>query len=224
MRSAEFFRQLGVFVIEDFFAIDSRFGLRAEMDVSAFEKATVVKDGQDGQEGILDEESRKVLGVRVSEETRREVRERLRGIRPSLEQQFRVSLSRKCQGPDFLIYHPGGYYRPHHDASDGSPDNVRARRVSVVVFLNGQSKEPTPDTFGGGGLTFYGLMDGPEWSKCAFTLEPAPGMLVAFRSDTLHEAQPVSFGKRYAIVMWFTQGEERPEASPTQNEVSKPVS
>lgn len=221
MRSANFFRALGAFVAEDFLDIDSCSSLQSEMDASAFEKATVIKDGQ---EGILDEESRRVLSVQVTEGMWRSVRERLRAIRPSLEEHFRIPLSRKCHGPDFLIYHPGGFYRPHRDASEGSPDHIRARRVSVVLFLNGQSKEPTPDTFGGGGLTFYGLMDGPEWSKCAFTLDPSSGLLVAFRSDTLHEAQPVSFGKRYVIATWFTQGENLPDAPAPEPEASKPAS
>lgn len=221
MPSANFFRALGLFVAEDFVNKDFCSGLRSEMDASVSEKATVIKDGQ---EGVLDEESRKVLNVRVAEDTWRSVRERLREIRPSLEEHFRVSLSRKCHGPDFLIYRPGGYYRPHRDASEGSPDQIRARRVSVLVFLNALSEKPAADTFGGGGLTFYGLMDGPQWSKCAFTLDPAPGLLVAFRSDTLHEAQPVSFGQRYAIVTWFTQGEERPELPAAEREASDQVS
>jgi len=191
------------------------------MDASAFQKATVIKDAR---EGVLDEESRKVLSVRVTEGTWRSVRERLRGLKPSLEEHFRVSLSKKCHGPDFLIYHPGGFYRPHRDCSEGSPDHIRARRVSVVMSLNAQSHEPAPDTFGGGGLTFYGLMDGPEWSKCAFTLDPSPGLLVAFRSDILHEAQPVSFGKRYMVVTWFTQGEDLPEVQAAEREASKPAS
>ena len=221
MRSANFFRGLGLFVAEDFVSMDFCSSLRAEMDASAFEKATVVKDAQ---EGVLDEDSRQVISVSVAEGTWRPVRERLRGIKPSLEEHFRVSLSKKCHGPDFLIYHPGGFYRPHRDASEGAPDHIRKRRVSVIVFLNAQSQETAPHTFGGGGLTFYGLMDGPEWSKCAFTLDPAPGLLVAFRSDVLHEAQPVSFGKRYAIVTWFTQGEDGPEALPAESEASKQVS
>lgn len=205
MPSLGFFRSIGVFAVEDFLSRRQCASLRAEMEQSRFEKATVVANGE---EGILDEESRRALNAEICRETQRSVREQLRAIRPILEEHFGVSLSRKCQGPNFLTYHPGGFYRPHRDASEGSPDFIMARRVSVVVFLNGQSEQSASDTFGGGGLTFYGLMDGPEWSKCAFTLDPKPGLLVAFRSDTLHEAQPVIFGKRYAIVTWFTQGEE----------------
>ncbi|MGH7782076.1 MAG: 2OG-Fe(II) oxygenase [Candidatus Binataceae bacterium] len=215
MRSVNFFQALGLFVAEDFLSADFCSSLRSEMDVSASEKATVTKDGQ---EGFLDEDSRNVLSIGVSEGRRRSVRERLRAIKPGLEAHFSVSLSRKCHGPDFLSYLPGGFYRPHRDGSEGAPEKIRARRVSVVIFLNAQSQEPAPDSFGGGGLTFYGLMGGPDWSKCAFTLDPALGMLVAFRSDTLHEAQPVTFGKRYAVVTWFTQGEDRPEATAAESE------
>jgi SM-20-related protein len=220
MSSPDFFRGLCLFVVEDFVSSDYCLNLRLEMEGSAAEKATVVGDGV-GE--ILKEEVRKVLSVCIAKETFQSTQEQLRAIKPRLEKHFRVPLSRKCHGPDFLIYHSGSFYRPHRDADEGSPEKIRSRRVSVVVFLNGQSQEHTPDTFGGGGLTFYGLMEGPEWSKCAFTLDPTPGMLVAFRSNTLHEAQPVSFGKRYAIVTWFTQAEERREESVVESETSKQV-
>ncbi len=221
MRSAKFFRSLGLFVAEDFVSADFCANLRSDMDASVFRKATVIKDGI---EGVLDEESRKVVSVQMPEETWRSVRERLRSIKPSLEEHFRVALSRKCQGPDFLIYSPGGFYRAHRDASEESPEYVRARRVSVVLFLNGQSDEPSLDTFGGGGLAFYGLMDGPQWSRCGFNLDPVSGMLVAFRSEVLHEAQPVSFGKRYVIATWFTEEGNRPDTLEAENGTSKPAS
>jgi len=221
MCSANLLRALGVFVAEDFLSADFCLSLRSEINVSAFEKATVIKGGQ---AAILDEESRKVLNLRVSEGTCWSVRERLRAIKVSLEKHFRISLGRKCHGPDFLIYPPGGFYRRHRDASEEAPDHIRRRRVSVVVFLNAQAQEPSPETFGGGGLTFYGLMDGPEWSRCAFTLDPTPGLLVAFRSDTMHEAQPVSFGKRYVIATWFTDEEDHPEMTVAKSEASEQVS
>ena len=87
MPSASFFRNLGLFVAENFVSTDSCFSLRSEMDNSVFEKATVVKDGE---ESVLDEESRKVLSVRMSEETWRSMREGIRSLRPTLEEHFRV--------------------------------------------------------------------------------------------------------------------------------------
>jgi SM-20-related protein len=31
-----------------------------------------------------------------------------------------------------------------------------------------------------------------------------PGLLVAFRSDVLHEVEAVTHGERYSIVSWFS--------------------
>ncbi len=53
-------------------------------------------------------------------------------------------------------------------------------------------------------MTFYGLMEGAEWEKCAFSLEANSGLLIAFRSDVLHEVKPVTFGERLTVVSWFT--------------------
>lgn len=52
-------------------------------------------------------------------------------------------------------------------------------------------------------LKFYGLLDGPEWSRCGFALKPVPGMVVAFPTWVPHEVEPVTFGNRFTIVTWF---------------------
>jgi predicted 2-oxoglutarate/Fe(II)-dependent dioxygenase YbiX len=70
--------------------------------------------------------------------------------------------------------------------------------------VNGQSKQPAQDVYGGGSLVFYGLLDGSQWEKVGFPLEGEPGLLIAFRSDLLHEVQQVTFGHRYTVVSWFT--------------------
>ena len=77
------------------------------------------------------------------------------------------------------------------------------RRVSVVIFLNRQSQEPAEDAYGEGHLTFYGLLEGREWEKCAFPLDAEPGLLIAFPSDKWHEVKPVSHGRRFTVVTWF---------------------
>ena len=105
------------------------------------------------------------------------------------------------EGPEFLVYGPGSFYTPHLDASADA--STESRRVSVVLFLNAESKEPAPDIYCGGSLTFHGLMDGP-FKKCAFSLEADAGLLIAFRSSTLHEVRPVTAGQRYSVVGWFT--------------------
>jgi len=84
--------------------------------------------------------------------------------------------------------------------------------VSLVIFLNRESQEPADDAYGQGYLTFYGLLDGPHWKKCAFPLKAEPGLLIAFPSDKWHEVTPVSHGRRFTVVTWFYGPESPPVA------------
>jgi predicted 2-oxoglutarate/Fe(II)-dependent dioxygenase YbiX len=72
-----------------------------------------------------------------------------------------------------------------------------------VIFLNARSSVPAENRYGGGSLKFYALLDGPKWENCPFSLDAEPGLLIAFRSDTVHEVEPVTFGQRFTIVTWF---------------------
>jgi len=199
MPSPAFFRGLGLFVLSDFFDCAFRTEVRQEILTASEDKATIVRDGK---EGILDESSRRVLSANVAKQTSRLVKDRLLAIKPALEEHFSVTLN-GCEAPCFLKYGEGAFYTPHRDGGPNSHESTRKRCVSVVIFLNGRSSEPALGCFGGGSLTFYGLMGGPEWEKCAFPLDPEPGLLVAFRSDILHEVQPVTFGQRLSVVSWF---------------------
>jgi predicted 2-oxoglutarate/Fe(II)-dependent dioxygenase YbiX len=154
-------------------------------------------------EGVLEESVRKVATVDVERSLESKTRERLLGVMPALQNHFKVSLD-DCQGPDFLKYGVGAFYLAHKDGNPSGPAKVARRRVSAVIFLNAQSREPTDGAYCGGSLTLYGLMDGPEWGKLAFPLEAETGLLVAFRSDVVHEVQPVTFGERFSVVSWFT--------------------
>ena len=93
-----------------------------------------------------------------------------------------------------------------HNDSNSHPDAdhyVKSRRVSLVLFLNSESQEPAEDCYGGGQLTFYGLLEGPQWEKCPLPVKGEAGLLIAFRSDLTHEVKPVTFGRRRTIVTWF---------------------
>jgi predicted 2-oxoglutarate/Fe(II)-dependent dioxygenase YbiX len=121
-----------------------------------------------------------------------------------LEAHFGVTLS-GCQLPSFLAYGKGDFYLAHRDNSDdpGAPEMSRERQISVIVFLNSQSEEPQEDSYGGGSLTFYGLMADPRAASWGFPLVGKPGLLIAFRSNLLHEVTPVTHGERYTIATWF---------------------
>jgi SM-20-related protein len=200
MPNANFFRSLGLFVQENFLAPDFCAQLRAQVSQGKSKLAVVFGDSA---EGALDESVRKVTTVRVDRSFEAETRERLLSVMPALENHFKVSLD-ECQGPDFLKYGVGAFYLPHRDGNPSSPIKMAKRLVSAVIFLNSQSNKPVEGGYCGGSLTFYGLMDGPEWAKLAFPLEAEAGLFVAFRSDVVHEVQAVTSGERFSVVSWFT--------------------
>lgn len=199
MPSLSFFRSLGLYVHESFFNPELCTQLQAQMSQSGSQKALITQPDDLGD--TLDEDIRKVLSVSSSSSMEKMVWDAIWDLKPRLEDHFHVQL-RASEYPAFLKYEKGAFYRPH---KDGSPNSTatKNRSVSVVIFLNDWSKEPSENTYGGGELTFYGLLEGPQWENCPFPLQPAKGLLVAFRSDISHEVRPVTFGQRFTIVNWF---------------------
>ena len=74
----------------------------------------------------------------------------------------------------------GGWFRPHRDDAG---DPAKPRRFALSVNLN--------DDFEGGGLCF------PEYGRRFY--RPAAGGGVAFSCNLLHEAQPVTRGRRFGL-------------------------
>ena len=99
------------------------------------------------------------------------------------------------EGPGFIRYPEGGYYKPHIDcgADPHWPDASR-RGASIVIFLN--SAGHADAEFDGGSLRIFP-------SDEAIEVIPEAGLLVAFPSDVLHEVTPVRGGTRDTIVDWF---------------------
>jgi len=119
---------------------------------------------------------------------------------PELSAHFGVELT-TCEPPQFLRYQTGDFFVAHQDGN--TPlihDDTRFRKVSAVIFLSEPSPDPRPNTYGGGELIFHGPYSGP---MLRVPVQPAPGTLVAFRSETTHEVAPVTHGERYTIVSWF---------------------
>ena len=73
-----------------------------------------------------------------------------------------------------------------------------------MTFLNDQSAEPRADAYGGGNLTFHGLLnEDTKGEGVGFALTAQQGTLVAFPSLMVHSVTPVTHGKRYTITTWF---------------------
>lgn len=201
MPKAEIFRRLGLFAVEGFADADMCGRLCAEMRSAAQAAATVRSPGGTF---VVDESVRSVKWVSLADETTALVQSRLVDVKPAVEAHFGLVLT-DCQVPQFLAYGPGDFYRAHRDNSTDrdAPTVSQERRVSAVLFLNAPADQPGENRYGGGALTFYGLMDDPRMTTVGLPLEADEGLLIAFRADTVHGVAPVTHGLRYTAVSWF---------------------
>lgn len=209
MPNADFFSRFGLFVNKGFLDPELCSNIRSEMQSTRSAPATVV--GKEVPDEAVDENTRRTKAAEVSALTISLVEERFLALKPMLERHFDVTLS-GCQKPGFLVYEEGDFFQPHPDSSPepDAPEYVRERQVSAVVFLNDETEDSGRDSYGGGSLTFYGLMDYPgrensdqNGKKIGFPLVGEAGLLIAFRSELVHEVTPVTRGERYTIVSWF---------------------
>lgn len=116
-------------------------------------------------------------------------------FRREVEQFFAVRLTGR-EGPGFLRYGPGGFYRRHRDTLEEA-DEGWTRRVSVVLFLTTASAAPAEGHCVGGALRLHG-------DEGAFVdIHPVAGRVVAFPADVVHEVLPVVAGTRDVVVDWF---------------------
>ena len=200
MLTAEFFARSGLFVEQRFLDRESCARLCAEMRASELGRMTI----GDGSGDVLDEASRATFRAKVSAESVASVRGRLMDLKGRVEDHFGVPL-RDCQAPQFLVYRPGDFYVAHTDGgvAGKSPAYVVERRVSVVAFLNGPSEDGAAASYRGGALTFSGLIDDERLKSAVYPLLAEPGLLIAFRSETVHGVAPVTHGERYTIASWY---------------------
>jgi SM-20-related protein len=202
MPTADLFARFGLFVDKEFLdpALCTRIVDQARS--STWRPAWIFSAGT--EESRVDEDVRKTLHVKVPKAERGAIKERLEALRPALESHFGFSLA-EFEEPQLLRYREGDFFTAHLDntSKEDGAEIARRRRVSMTVFLTRQSEEPAEGSHGGGSLVFYGLMDDPRAREFGFPLKGEAGLLVAFRSDVLHEVKPVTHGERYTIVTWF---------------------
>lgn len=199
MNEHEIFASLGLYLKKGFLEASLCEELRAKMKTQAFE-AGHVKAADRGY--TVDTSVRSARVVQVPVDYAYMIKDRLEELRPSIEDYFTVNL-RLQEKPQFLLYTPGGHYSPHRDVPVGQVEReakIKDRIVSVVVFVNDHSGV---HPYSGGELVFYGLASDPQWQDYGLPLDPEPGLLVAFRSETLHEVRPLTGGERYTIATWF---------------------
>ena len=146
--------------------------------------------------GSIDQNTRRTLRLKPSDETIQLVMQRLWDCKDAVEKHFAVTLN-ECEDPQFLRYREGDFFVAHQDGNTGLLRlDTEQRLISTVVFLSRESETPEPDAYCGGALVFSDLRN-------RFHMRAAPGTLVAFRAETTHEVTPVTHGERYSIASWY---------------------
>ena len=174
---------LGVFAKSGFFDQAVCASVRAAMDRGYASPAEIYAGGY-----LVDEGIRRTFDIDVEDALVHEVQHAIDTARAEVAGFFGIPLTAD-EGPGFLRYTCGGFYREHRDVPPEGGEEF-PRRISVVVFLTTAGEECE-----GGSLRLY--------SPDAVDIAPRAGMLVAFPSDTPHEVLPVTAGVRDAIVDWF---------------------
>jgi SM-20-related protein len=199
--TAEFFSRVGLFTIRGFLDAETCARLRAE--AAAAEKFPGAV-GVEGDEYRIDRVSRRTGVADVPDAAQAVVAERLSGVIPDIARHFGIEVGGR-QDLQFLVYEKGDFFEAHRDRNDsvGAAAFSKRRRVSVVTFLNGESKEPREGTYGGGSLTFYDVLGGERGKQVGLPLLGEEGLLVAFDSSTTHSVTPITHGRRYTVVTWL---------------------
>ncbi len=185
----------GVLVRPEFWSNAQCARVRSAIDRGRAVSAEIYDNGY-----VVDEQVRKTCDVEVEPTIVGEVEQAFEGVRGEVSRFFGTPLS-AAEGPGFLRYPPGGFYRAHRDHLE-NPEDAFPRRISIVLFLSSEAAGPGDGRCKGGALRLYGVAD-PVDVQVPLDIAPAAGTLVAFPSEVLHEVLPVTAGVRDAIVDWF---------------------
>jgi predicted 2-oxoglutarate/Fe(II)-dependent dioxygenase YbiX len=165
--TADFFARLGLFVIKGF--LDPETCARLRTEAGAAEKVPGAVGGE-GSEYRVDVRSRSTGIATVSSEAEALVARPLSAAIPDMARHFSVEVEGR-QSLQFLVYGEGDFFEPHRDRNDSEEAAAfsKRRRVSVVIFLNGEGETPSEDGYGGGALTFYELLSGERGEQVGYS-------------------------------------------------------
>lgn len=199
-------RKSGIFVKPHALTPSECERLCSEARTQELDPATVSRLSTNDQTLQVYEQARRTKYVRISSERRTTLEDRFQALRPEVEAFFDCQLDR-CFGTQLLAYEPGDFFRAHqdvpHDPNQPCAPEIRRRKVSAILFLNAQAKNPKQGEYGGGSLIFQGLLDGKGAQGSGISVVPEPGLFVAFLSTVWHRVDEVTAGTRYTLVTWF---------------------
>ena len=145
MPRAEFFTQLGLFAQKEFFSRSECLELRTAIDSSPSRPGTIWREG--AGTGVIDESLKRRTEI-ASVEALSSVNESLLALMPTVAGHFNLPL-KGCEEGKLSVYRKGDFYAPHVDAPASGPEVLKARRISLVIFLNSEVDEPEPGSYTG---------------------------------------------------------------------------
>ena len=169
-----------IFIAPDFWSAERCDRVRTAIERAELSRAEIFETGY-----RVDERVRRTFEAEVDPDITRDAEESIAAVRPRVAEFFATTLV-GSEGPAFLRYPAGGFYRAHRDCLPAD-DEEFPRRISVVLFVTGACE--------GGVLRVYG--------PATHDVRPVAGTLVAFPATWLHEVLPVTAGVRDAVVDWF---------------------
>lgn len=157
---------------------------------------------------IVDASYRSTREINVPRSVREQLVQKLIVLHQEMQDYFQLQFVH-MEGLQFLSYQPGDFFKAHRDNYNGhSP--LAERKLSLLLFLNAPQEampdavSPTLYDYEGGLLIFYRPARRPPYQPVGMPLQVAPGMLIGFRPDVLHEVTPVISGQRFSIVTWLS--------------------
>ena len=201
MPPVSFFSSFGLLAVNNFLERDLCTEIRQEM-ASASEVAATARVAD--RSYAVDQQSRRTNWAEVSEETTSLVSDRLISLREDVAEVFGIEVS-GIQQPQFLRYREGDFFAAHQDRGSDrkGAEFALQRQVSAVIFLNDETEQAGPDTYEGGALTLFGLLNGGDDRDVGLPVQGEAGALIGFPSEMLHEVTPITRGERFTVVSWF---------------------
>jgi predicted 2-oxoglutarate/Fe(II)-dependent dioxygenase YbiX len=201
MPEPDFFKRLGLLIVNDFASPEMCAALQREMHASVGSQGTVFVPGYGNR---LDPDFRSVRRADISDSSRASLRRQFADLLPQVSGHFGLDLSGSHE-PQSLVYRKGDFHQPHRDATtdEAVPAAYRLNKVAAVLFVNTEGEGLEPAFYQGGSLAFYGLLPDPPWNAVGMPITGVAGVLVAFPAELPHEVRVVARGERLVISTFY---------------------
>ncbi len=203
MPSAEFFNKFGFFSVKNF--LDEEFyGSLCEEMREAPQELGNLSTAFTYENTTNEDFSRRREITKLSSNKLETINDKLIAIIPEIEENFKTEIN-GLQPLRPSVYKKGDFFKPHSDKKPdpNSPDFMKERKVSIIIFLNEESPIEKEGTYSGGNLTFYGLIEKEGFENMGLPLVAEPGLLIAFPPERTHQVTEVTTGERYVIVGFY---------------------